>query len=376
MAIQAGLVGLPNVGKSTLFNALTKSSIPAENYPFCTIDPNVAITNVPDKRLDRLAEIFKSQKKLPTTVKFVDIAGLVKGASQGEGLGNQFLNHIMDVDLILHVLRCFEDDNILHVHNTVNPFEDFETICAELMLKDLESVVKREERIEGFLKGAKSRQAAPQQVKEWETELRYMQQIKAALNAANIDLVQSLASQAKVEGLLLIPLLSSKNYLILANLSEDEYLEKTYVNNQKYQSLLKRFGEAKVIPTCAKLEGELAQMSEQEGDEMLKSLGLEEKGLDMIISKAYSNLGLMTFFTCGPKEAHAWSLRKNTKVVNAAGEIHSDLERGFICAEVYNCKDIFEVGSESGLKAAGKLRVEGRDYVVQDGDLLNIRFNV
>lgn len=376
MAIQAGLVGLPNVGKSTLFNALTKSGIPAENYPFCTIDPNIAITNVPDARLDRLSEIFKSQKLIPTTVKFVDIAGLVKGASQGEGLGNQFLTHIMDVDLILHVLRCFEDENVLHVHNIINPFEDFETICAELMLKDLESVVKREERIGGFLKGSKSRQASSQQIKEWETELRYMQQIKAALNDVKVELVQSLAAQAKSEGLQLIQLLSSKNYLIIANLSEEEYLEKTYVNNVKYQNLIKRFGEARVIPTCAKLEGELAQMPDAEADEMLKSLGLEEKGLDQIISKAYSNLGLITFFTCGPKEAHAWSLRKNTKVVNAAGEIHSDLERGFICAEVYNCKDIFEVGSESGLKAAGKLRVEGRDYVVQDGDLLNIRFNV
>jgi hypothetical protein len=376
MAIQAGLVGLPNVGKSTLFNALTKSSIPAENYPFCTIDPNVAITNVPDVRLDKLAEIFKSQKKLPTTVKFVDIAGLVKGASQGEGLGNQFLTHIMDVDLILHVLRCFDDENVLHVHNTVDPLEDFETICAELMLKDLESVVKREERLNGFLKGAKSRMATPQQVKEWELELGYVEKIKTAINSGTVEQVHELAIKAKADGVSLIPLLSSKNYLILANLSEDEYLEKTYTNNPRYQALLKRFGADRVIPTCAKLEGELAQMSEQEADDLLKSFGLDEKGLNQIISKAYTNLGLITFFTCGPKEAHAWSLRKNTKVQQAAGEIHSDLERGFICAEVYNCQDIFAVGSESGLKAAGKLRVEGRDYIVQDGDLLNIRFNV
>ena len=376
MAIQAGLVGLPNVGKSTLFNALTKSSIPAENYPFCTIDPNVAITNVPDERLDKLAKIFKSQKNIPTTVKFVDIAGLVKGASQGEGLGNQFLTHIMDVDLILHVLRCFDDENVLHVHNTVDPLEDFETICAELMLKDLESVVKREERLNGFLKGSKSRQATSQQIKEWETELNYIEKIKATLNSGTVEQVHELAVKAKAEGVQLIPLLSSKNYLILANLSEDEYLEKTYVNNPRYQALIKRFGQERVIATCAKLEGELAQMSEQEADDLLKSLGLDEKGLNQIISKAYTNLGLITFFTCGPKEAHAWSLRKNTKVQQAAGEIHSDLERGFICAEVYNCQDIFVAGSEAALKATGKLRVEGRDYIVQDGDLLNIRFNV
>ncbi|NDD55283.1 YchF family ATPase [bacterium] len=265
MAIQAGLVGLPNVGKSTLFNALTKSSIPAENYPFCTVDPHTAITYVPDERLGKLAAIFKSQKLIPTTVQFVDIAGLVKGAAEGEGLGNQFLSHIMEVDLVLHVLRCFDDPNILHVHNKVSPLDDFEVIVAELMLKDLDAVAKREERVQSFIKSA---------------------------------------------------------------------------------------------------------------TDMMSSLGITERGLNNIIASAYSHLGLITFFTCGPKEAHAWSIKRNTPVPRAAGEIHSDLERGFICAEVYSCHDLFAAGSEAQLKATGKLRTEGKEYIVQDGDLLNIKFNV
>ncbi len=376
MAIQAGLVGLPNVGKSTLFNALTKSSIPAENYPFCTVDPNIAITYVPDERLTRLAEIFKSQKTLPTSVKFVDIAGLVKGAAEGEGLGNQFLGHIMDVDLVLHVLRCFEDANITHVHNTINPISDFETICAELMLKDLESVSKKEERVQALIKSAKNKQATPQQIKEWELELHYLTTIKAALNAADYTKVQALVQQAKAEGLLLIPLLSGKNFLIVANLAEDEYMGNTFASNQHYQALLAKFGAERVIPVSAKIEAELAQLDEAESKEMMASLGITHRGLEDIINKAYSYLGLITFFTCGPKEAHAWSIKKGINVQRAAGEIHSDLERGFICAEVYNCTDIIAAGSEANLRTSGKLRTEGKEYIVQDGDLLNIRFNV
>lgn len=372
MAIQAGLVGLPNVGKSTLFNALTHSSIPAENYPFCTVDPNIAITNVPDERLDRFVKIFKSQKIVPTTVKFVDIAGLVKGASQGEGLGNQFLGHIMDVDLILHVLRCFDDANITHVHNTISPVDDFEVICAELMLKDLESVIKREEKIVLTAK----KLTTPQQIKEAEQEKELLQNVKVALNAGSIIQVQALVNQAKAQGIQTVPLLSAKNYLIIANLSEDDYVGSNFDNNKYYQALIKHFGQDKVIPVSAKIESELAQMSDQEANEMMGSLGITHKGLDDVIAKAYTNLGLITFFTVGPKEAHAWSLRKGTRVLNAAGEIHSDLERGFICAEIYSCKDFFEVGSEAHLKSVGKLRTEGRDYIVQDGDVLHIKFNV
>lgn len=373
MAIQTGLVGLPNVGKSTLFNALTNSSIPAENYPFCTVDPNLAITNVPDERLERLAQIFKSGKLLPTTVKFVDIAGLVKGAATGEGLGNQFLSHIMEVDLILHVLRCFEDPNITHVNNTINPIDDFETICAELMLKDLESVTKRDERLAAIMKKHGN---TPQQMKEFEAEKAFLIAVKAALNAGIIEQVQTLVAQAKQAGTAIIPLLSGKNYLIIANVSEDDYTGGNYKSNPKFLSLIEKFGKDKVIAVSAKIEAELAQMNESDAAEMMESLNITEKGLNNIIARAYTNLGLITFFTCGPKEAHAWSIHKGAKCPQAAGEIHSDLERGFICAEVYNCNDIFAAGNEQQLKALGKIRIEGKEYVVQDGDLLNIRFNV
>ncbi len=372
MAIQAGLVGLPNVGKSTLFNALTDAGIPAENYPFCTVDPNVAITNVPDIRLDRLAKFFDSKKFVPASVKFVDIAGLVKGASKGEGLGNQFLSHIMEVDLILHVLRCFEDQNVIHVSNAINPIDDFEIIVAELMLKDLESAEKREQKILSNLK----KNMLAQEKKLLEMEQDVIAQIKDALNAGNYNRVREIYLQGKAAGINMIPFLSAKNFIIIANLSEDDYVGQNYQTNTFYQSLVEKFGVERVIPICAKIEAELAQLGDADAAEMIESLGITEKGLDNIISKAYSNLGLISYFTVCPKEAHAWSIRKGTLAPKAAGEIHSDLERGFICVEVYNCEDLFQVGTEAKLKAIGKLRVEGKDYVVQDGDCINVRFNV
>jgi GTP-binding protein YchF len=376
MAIQAGLVGLPNVGKSTLFNALTKSSIPAENYPFCTIDPHVAITHVPDERLKKLAHIFGSAKIIPATVQFSDIAGLVKGAAQGEGLGNQFLSNIMNVDLILHILRCFEDNDITHVHQTINPLNDFEVICAELMLKDLESIEKREEKLLHAIKNAKSKKLSPQAIKELENEKTLVIELKTALQKGNLEEVQKIVKKFQHDGIKTVPILSGKNYLIVANVSENDFSGKHYVNNKHYKKLVETFGQEKVIPVSAKIEAELAQLNEEEKQEMLDSLEIKECGLSNIIRKSYKNLDLITFFTCGPKEAHAWSITKGIFVPQAAGTIHSDMERGFICAQVYNCKDMFELGSEQAIKDTGKIRTEGKEYVVQDGDVMLIRFNV
>lgn len=366
MSIQAGLVGLPNVGKSTLFNALTKSSIPAENYPFCTIDPHVAITHVPDERSEKLKKIYNSQTIIPATVTFVDIAGLVKGAATGEGLGNQFLSHIREVHLILHVLRCFEDPNIIHTSETIDPIADYEVIVAELMLKDLESVDKRLERLPKLIKTAD-----PKSKKDLEAELTLLHNIKSALEKGNQQLVQTLLQQSPSAT---IPLLAGKNFIIIANMAEHE-LEQ-YKNNKFYQQLCTHFGSHKVIPICAKTEYELSQLDEPQAREMMDLLGIKESGLSTIIRSTYDELGLITFFTCGPKEIHAWPIRKGITVRQAAGEIHSDLERGFICAELFNCADLFSLGSEAKIKDSGKMRREGQDYIVHDGDIINIKFNV
>ena len=372
MSITAGLVGLPNVGKSTLFNALTKSSVPAENYPFCTIDPHVACTAVLDDRTTKLVKIYGSQKTILSTVQFTDIAGLVKGASQGEGLGNQFLGHIQQTHLILHVLRCFVDNDVINTQQNIDPVSDYETISVELMLKDLESITKRLAKIDQLKKSSKN---TPAQIKELDDEHVFLSKVQQAIDNQQYALVEQIV-RTRGHRASDIQLLCAKNFLIIANLGEHEMGEQRYKNNQHYQNLIKRFGQDRVIPVCAKIEYELSTLPETEALEFAQLMGITERGLDAVISKTYAELGLITFFTCGPKEIHAWPIRKGISVRTAAGEIHSDIERGFICAEVFNCEDLFAAGSEQKLKETGKVRTEGQDYIVQDGDILNIRFNV
>lgn len=370
MAIKAGIVGLPNVGKSTLFNALTKSSVPAHNYPFCTIDPHVAITTVPDERLSILKNIYQSQEIIPATVTFVDIAGLVKGAATGEGLGNQFLSNIREVDLIIHVLRCFADENITHVSGSINPLSDYETIVAELMLKDLESVIKRQEKVESLIKAS---QQKPAILKELLAEQALLTQIRAAIDRVDAHAVRTLVNTAPGIG---VPLLSAKKFIVVANIAEDEVENNRWQENNHYQALVKAFGQQSVIALCVKLEYELSQVPDAEHAHMMQAMGVHTSGLDRVIASTYKNLGLITFFTCGPKEIHAWPIKAGTSVRQASGEIHSDLERGFICAEVLGYSDLHSCGSEVKARTVGKIRTEGQEYLVKDGDILNIKFNV
>ncbi|HLS22737.1 MAG TPA: redox-regulated ATPase YchF [Pseudogracilibacillus sp.] len=366
MSLTAGIVGLPNVGKSTLFNAITKAGAEAANYPFCTIDPNVGIVEVPDARLEKLTQVVKPQKTVPTAFEFTDIAGIVKGASKGEGLGNQFLSHIRQVDAICHVVRCFADENITHVSGTIDPIDDIETINLELILADLETVSRRYERTEKL-----ARQKDKEAVQEFEVMKRLKEALEADRPARSVELnedEQKIANQ--------LHLLTAKPVLYVANVGEDDILD---IENNEYVQQVKKHAEeenAEVIVVSAKIEEEIAELDEEEKELFLEELGIEESGLDQLIKAAYELLGLATYFTAGEKEVRAWTFKKGMTAPEAAGIIHTDFEKGFIRAETVSYNDLMEAGSMAKARENGKVRLEGKDYLVQDGDVIHFRFNV
>ena len=363
--MKIGIVGLPNVGKSTLFNSITNAGAECANYPFCTIEPNVGVVPVPDERLDKLTQMYKPEKTTHAIIEFVDIAGLVKGASKGEGLGNKFLSHIREVDAIAHVVRCFKDSNIVHVDGSIDPLRDIETINLELIFSDMEMVDKR-------LDSAKKRLKAD---KKAASEIEVLEKIKVALEQGKCARTVELTDEEK-EQIKDLYLLTSKPVLYIANVSEEQ------IENAENDEMVKQVKEfaktenAKVIPLCVKIEEELSSLEGDDKKEMLEVLGLSESGLDKVVKTSYDLLGLMSFLTAGEPEVRAWTIKKGTKAPQAAGKIHSDIERGFIRAEVVSYDDLIREGSMLACKEKGLVRSEGKEYVMQDGDIVLFRFNV
>ena len=368
MGLNCGIVGLPNVGKSTIFSALTSAPAEAANYPFCTIDPNVGMVNVPDKRLDKIVSLIPPAKVIPATFEFVDIAGLVKGASKGEGLGNRFLASIREVGVIAHVVRCFDDADIIHVNNKIDPQSDIETINIELAFSDLDTVEKRLGKVGKLARINKEEQ------KKNEKLIPLLERIKACLEEGQLASTLHL-DEEELELVYDLHLITLKPVIYVCNVDEDHISEEN-----EYVATVRKIAEAEgsdVVVICGKIEAEIAEMdSEEDKNEFLEALGLEESGLNLLIRSAYHILGMRTFFTAGSDEDRAWTFKAGYKAPQAAGVIHTDFEKGFIKAEVYNCEDLFKYGSELKVKEAGKLRLEGKEYLVKDGDIVFFRFNV